>query len=426
MPSNVVSGPRARLEEPNELVQIRSYEAHDVVKPVNKEDACGVFQPQSQPGNVQSPEAWLIGGFGQGLEIHTFQCWLMSASCYLFISSRHASYERIDPLALLEKQSWQNRLAGAVFFYCFRRLLDTQKFFLPRPFAMESSRPKFKISRPLWWVTISTADLFSVRQLGLITKACPWRLLRILLLFQNHHDWTKILMDGLSTILVAAWVDPNACEIQGISQGQVGSSSISSYSGVLSALDDRRICSHVGIFSSSAAWRFCSIFSPGSKGKDSKKKGRAESSTQRHRRSRKMMQIRCWISQVALNEKEEATWGAPWHRKLAHRNEGQIGTSFRVCWRWLEVGVQHIVSHCGSNWKLNRLTDPHPGVQWGASRYLVFHKIHQNRIALIIKEEICVSAKQFVCCQAFSSLDIKCFAKSYSPCRGQQCEFDII
>jgi len=46
-----------RLEEPNELVQIRSYEAHDVVKPVNKEDACGVFQPQSQPGNVQSPEA---------------------------------------------------------------------------------------------------------------------------------------------------------------------------------------------------------------------------------------------------------------------------------------------------------------------------------------------------------------------------------
>lgn len=57
MPSNVVSGPLARLEEPNELVQIRSYEAHDVVKPVNKEDACGVFQPQSQPGNVQSPEA---------------------------------------------------------------------------------------------------------------------------------------------------------------------------------------------------------------------------------------------------------------------------------------------------------------------------------------------------------------------------------
>lgn len=58
---------------------------------------------------------------------------------------------------------------------------------------------------------------FSVRQLGLITKVCPWRLLRILLLFKNHHDWTKILMDGLSTILVAAWVDPNACEIQGIS-----------------------------------------------------------------------------------------------------------------------------------------------------------------------------------------------------------------
>ena len=60
-------------------------------------------------------------------------------------------------------------------------------------------------------------------------------------------------MDGLSTILVAAWVDPNACEIQGISQGQVGSLSVSGYFGLLFALDDRRICSHVGIFSSSAA-----------------------------------------------------------------------------------------------------------------------------------------------------------------------------
>lgn len=156
------------------------------------------------------------------------------------------------------------------------------------------------------------------------------------------------------------------------------------------------------------------------------KKGRAESSTQKHRRrrSRKMMQIRCWISQVALNEKEEATWGTPWHRKLAHRNEGQIGTSFRVCWRWLEVGVEHIWSHCGSNWKLNRLTDP-PELQWGASRYLVFQQ-NPSKSHRIDKEEICVSAKQFVWCQAFSSLDIKCFANSYSPCRGQQCEFDII
>lgn len=238
-----------------------------------------------------------------------------------------------------------------------------------------------------------------------------------------HHFWWKLIhvvVDGDHLGSGLGW--PQCLwNPRQISQGQVVSVSRNFRSVVRVGWPENLRIFIFPILASSQAvpWRW-GIFS---RSKDPKKQGERGSQHKKHRQT-----------QDDANSMLELARSHWMRRRRPHggpRDTGNWHTG-RPTWHFISGLLTMVRGWSAAHLEPLRLklkadsfNKSHPGVQWGASHYLVFHKIHQNRIALIRKKSA-FQQSGFFDVKLFHRLTFLVFCQIILSMPWSKCESDII